>query len=192
MKNLGTTIELDPKGDNITSLAVGLYTSPAEYSTLGHIVLKLTSLVCQSKSRERSARPTKHVTSALSQRKTAHPGRAQEMNEDVNEDDKPLVRPDRTADPEDEDDRPVVQPASREDQVMRESSAKRRVPTPLRRRKGPPIWRDPSATIVQDVSGNSRERAEEVSILGRNPDDEALRSIINKLSDERNLRDLHL
>ena len=42
------------------------------------------------------------------------------------------------------------------------------------------------------MSGNSRERSEEVSMLGRNPDGEALRNITKKLSDERNLRDLHL
>ena len=42
------------------------------------------------------------------------------------------------------------------------------------------------------MSGNSRERSEEVSILGRVPDGEAFRNIINKLSDERNLRDVHL
>ena len=74
----------------------------------------------------------------------------------------------------------------------RESAAERGIPTPLRSRKEPPVWRDPSATLEQDVSGNSRERSEEVSILGRVPDGEALRNIINKLSDERNLRDLHL
>ena len=66
------------------------------------------------------------------------------------------------------------------------------IPTPLRRRKGPPVWRDPSATLEPDVSGNSRERSEKGSILGQNPDDEALRNIFNKLSDARNLRDLHL
>ena len=42
------------------------------------------------------------------------------------------------------------------------------------------------------MSGNSRERSEEISILVRNPDGEALRNIISKLSDERNLRDRHL
>ena len=42
------------------------------------------------------------------------------------------------------------------------------------------------------MSGNSRERSEEVSIIGRNPDGEALRNIVNKMSDERNLRNLHL
>ena len=42
------------------------------------------------------------------------------------------------------------------------------------------------------MSGNPRDRSEEVSILGRNPDGEALRNIINKLSDERNLTNLHL
>ena len=42
------------------------------------------------------------------------------------------------------------------------------------------------------MSGNSRERSEEVAILGKNSDGEVLRNIISKLSDERNLRDLHL
>ena len=77
-------------------------------------------------------------------------------------------------------------------QKKSESAAERGIPTPLRSRTGPPVWRDPSATLEQDVSGNSRERSEEVSILSRVPDGEALRNIINKLSDERNLRDLHL
>ena len=55
-KILGTTIELDPKRDTITCPAFGLYSSPAEYSTLGHIVLELTNLAYQTtaKSRERS------------------------------------------------------------------------------------------------------------------------------------------
>ena len=74
----------------------------------------------------------------------------------------------------------------------RESAVERRTLAQVRRRKGPPVWRDPSATLDQDVSGNSRERSEEVSILGKNPDGEALRKVINKLLDERNLRDLHL
>ena len=42
------------------------------------------------------------------------------------------------------------------------------------------------------MSGDSRERAEDASILGKKAEGEALRNIINKLSDERNLRDLHL
>ena len=44
MKKLGTTAELDPKGDKITCPAFGLYSSPAEHSTMGHIVLDLTNL----------------------------------------------------------------------------------------------------------------------------------------------------
>ena len=59
---------------------------------------------------------------------------------------------------------------------------------PVRRKKGPPIWQDPTATLEQEVSGDSRERAEDASILGRNADSEALRNMINKLSEERNLR----
>ena len=53
-ENLGTTIDLDPKRDKITCPAFGLYSSPAEHSTMGHIVLELTSLAYQptTKSRE--------------------------------------------------------------------------------------------------------------------------------------------
>ena len=77
-----------------------------------------------------------------------------------NEDDEPFVSPDSTAVSEDEDDKFLVQAASRKELVKekRESAAERRTPSPLRRRKGPPVWRDPSATLEQDVSGNSGER----------------------------------
>ena len=57
MKNMGTTIELDPKGENITCPAFGMYSSPAEYHSVGHIVSDLTSLAYQPESRERSAHP---------------------------------------------------------------------------------------------------------------------------------------
>ena len=162
IENFGITFQLDPKGAKITCPAFGLYSFSVEYSTMGHIVLDLTSLASQPKSHERSARPTKHVTFALSQRKSAYPARIQELDED--EDDEPLVRPDRTtvSDDEDEHVKPLVQPASA---LKHESSAIRRVPTPLRRSKGPPVWRDPSATLEQDVSGTSRERSEDVSSL---------------------------
>ena len=42
------------------------------------------------------------------------------------------------------------------------------------------------------IAGNSCERSADVSILGRKAEGEALHNITNKLSDERNLRDLHL
>ena len=61
MKNLGMTIESDPKEDNITCPAFGLYSSPAEYSIMGHIVLDATSLAYQPKLRERPAHPKRHV-----------------------------------------------------------------------------------------------------------------------------------
>ena len=57
IKNLGVTIELDPKGDKITCPSFGLYSSPSESSTIGHIVLDLTSLAYQAKLRERSVHP---------------------------------------------------------------------------------------------------------------------------------------
>ena len=60
------------------------------------------------------------------------------------------------------------------------------------KKKGFPVWRGPSATLEQDVSGNSCVRSEEVFIFGRNSEGEALQNIINKLSDVRNLMDLHL
>ena len=93
-----------------------------------------------------------------------YPVHSPELDED--DDVKPLVRPDRTAVSEDEDDKPLEQPASRKESVeeKRESAAERRVPAQSRRRKGPPVWRDPSTTLEQDVSGNSRERSEEVPI----------------------------
>ena len=47
MKNLGMTLELDPKGDTITCPAFGLYSSPGDYSTMGRIVLDLTTLAYQ-------------------------------------------------------------------------------------------------------------------------------------------------
>ena len=87
MKMLGTTFELDPKGAKITCPGFGLYSSPAEYSTMGHSVLDLTTLAYQPKSRERSARPKRHVTLALSQRKSAYP----------DQDDEHRVCPGRTA-----------------------------------------------------------------------------------------------
>ena len=179
------TSETDPKGDKITCPALVLYSSPDEYSTMGHIVLDLTSLAYQPKSRERSSHTKRRVTFTLSEQKSAYPAHTQELDKD--DADKPLVCPERITVSEDEDDERLVRPSSRQEPVkeMRDSAAERGIPTPLRRRKGPPVWRDPPVTLEPDVSGNSRERSEEVSILVRNP-------IINKLSDERNLRDHHL
>ena len=108
MKNSGMKIELDPKGDKITCPTFGLYPSPAEYSTLGHIiVLDLTSLAYQTKLHERSTHTKRHVTLPLSEQKSAYPAQTREMDED--EDDKPLVRSDRTANSDAEDDKPLVQ-----------------------------------------------------------------------------------
>ena len=134
MKNLGKTIEWDPNGDKNTCPAFGLHFSPAECSTLGLFVLDLTSLAYQPKSCERSTHPKRHV-SALSEQKSAYPAHTRELDED--EDDKPLVRPDRPTVSEDEDDQPLVQNASRKELVeeKRDSTAHRRVPAPVRRRK---------------------------------------------------------
>ena len=67
MNTSGMTADLDPKGDTITCPAFGLYSSPAEYPTMGHIVLDLTNLACQptTKSREQPGHPKRHVTFAM-------------------------------------------------------------------------------------------------------------------------------
>ena len=173
MKHLGMTIELNPNWDKITCLAFGLYSSPAEYSTMWHIVLDLKSVTFQPESHERSTHPQRHVTFALTgKKKPVYPVHSPERDEDG--DDKRLVQPSELV------------------KERRESAAERRTPAHLQKRQGPPVWRDPSATLDQDVSGNLRERSKEVSILGKNPDGEALRKVMNKLLDERNSRDPHL
>ena len=89
------TIELDPKGDKITCPASGLCSSPAEHSTLGHNLLDLTNLAYQptTKSRQQSGHQKRHVTSAMSERRPAYPAHTPDMDEDKDDDDKPLVRP---------------------------------------------------------------------------------------------------
>ena len=137
LKKLGMTIELNPKGDKITCLASGLFSFSVDYSTMGYVVLDLTSLAYQPKSRDRSARPTKNVTFALTQQKAAYPAHLQELGDD--EDDKLLVGSVHTIVSENEDEKPLVQPASRSETVKRECSSIRRFPTPLRRIRGPPV-----------------------------------------------------
>ena len=180
MKNLGMTNELDPKGDKITCQAFGLHSSPVEYSAMGHVVLDLTSLAYHPKSRERSVQPKRHVTFALTEKNPCaqfiHQG---VMKMTINllfvQIALPILKTNMIS--------LLVQPPSRKEPVKekRESAAERRTPAQLLNRKGPPVWRDPLATVEQDVSGNSRERSEELSILGNNPVGEALRTVINRL-----------
>ena len=108
------------------------------------------------------------------------------MHEDGDEDDQPLVRPTSRKEPleegrdqaiDDEDLTPLVPP---------------RPWRPATEEKGPPARQDPTAFVEQQVSRDPRERADETSILGTKAESEALRNIINKLSEKRNLRDLHL
>ena len=149
MKNLGTTIELDPKKDNITCPAFGLYSSPAEHSTMGHIVLDLTNLASRptTKSCEQLGHLKKHVTFAMSERRPAYPAHALDMDEDEDEDDKTRVWPasrkdfaEEKRDPatDDEDLQPLVPP---------------RLPS--------------AATLEHEVPKDSRERAEDTSIFPR-------------------------
>ena len=163
MKNLGMTIELDPKGHKITCPAFGLCSSRAEHSTVADIVLDLTNLAYQptTKSREQSGQLKRHVTFAMSERTPGYPAHASDTNEDDNKDDKPLVRPasrkelaeeKRDRDTDAEDLFPLVPP--------RPPPA-----APVRKRKGPPVWQDPAATLEHEVPKDSRERAEDTSIV---------------------------
>ena len=99
------------------------------------IVLELTGLAYQPKSRERSAHPKRHVTSALSEQKLAYPADTRELDED--EVDKPRVRPDCIAISEKKDDKLLVQPTSRKEPVeeQRESAAARRISCTVTKKK---------------------------------------------------------
>ena len=72
-------------------------------------MLNLTSLAYQPNSRELPVRPKKHVTFALSEQQSTYTTHTRELDED--EDDQPLVCPDRIVASEDEDDEPLVQPS---------------------------------------------------------------------------------
>ena len=162
--SVGMTTELDPNGDKITCPAFGLYSSPAEYSTMGRIVLDMTSLAYQptTMSRERCGHPRRHVNFAMSERKTAYPAHAQDMYED--EDERPIAQRDHTVVSDDGDGQPLVQSAPKKEPAkeMRDPATDDgdlaplvppRPPSavPVRRRKRPPVWQDPIATLEHEA-----------------------------------------
>ena len=107
------------------------------------------------------------------------------------EDDRPLFRPTPGKEPleegcdqaiDDEDLAPLVLP-----RPSRPPQAAQR-----QKRRGPPVWQDPTPFLEQEVSRDLRERTEETSILDKKAEGEALRNTVNKLSDERHLKDFHL
>ena len=175
MRKLGVTVELNPEGDKITCPAFGLFSSPAEYSTVGHIVLDLTSLTHQptTKSREQSGHPERHVVLAMSQGTPAYPAHALDRREDEYEDDKPLVRPTTRKEPHEE---------GRDQAIADEDFAPLVPPKPSR---------PPQAADRIQLYWNKRCQGTRASDPRRKAEGEALRNIINKLSDERNLKDLH-
>ena len=165
MRSLCMTIELDPVVDKITCPAFDLYSSPMEYSTMGHIVLDLTSLAYQpaTKSSERSGHPKRHVTFTMSEQKPAYPAHTQKVHGD--EDDGPHAQPDHMVVSDDEENQPLVHSASkkkptkeRRHTAIHDGDLPPLVPprpspaVPVRRRKGPPVWQDPTAALEQKVS----------------------------------------
>ena len=128
MKNLGMSIELDPKGYENTCLAYGLHSS--QQNTLLWDILFWTWRVLHIRQNRVRDPLTRRdiVTFALTDKNSVYPVHSPEIEED--DDEKPLVRSDRAADSEDEDDKPLVQPSSRKEPVKekRESAAERRTP----------------------------------------------------------------
>ena len=55
-----------------------------------------------------------------------------------------------------------------------------------------PVWQDPAATLNMRYPRTRASEQEMPQFFGRKAEGEALRNIISKLSEERNLRDLHL
>ena len=194
MKNLGMTIELDPQGDKITCPAFGLFPSPAEYSTMGHIELDLPSLTYQptTKSRERPLSPKEtcnlcHVRAKIQPIQLVHQTcmkmkMKMRMTNHLcsHHQGKNLLRKNVTHLLTTE----TLYPWFLQDYLQMHQCGKE---------KGPSVWQDPTATLEQEVSGDSRERAEDTSMLGKKKaEGEVLHNIISKLSVERNLRDLNL
>ena len=203
MRNLGMTIELDPQGIKITCSTFGLYSSPAEYSTMGHIVLDLTRLTYQptTKSNDRLGNPKRHVTFAISERNRAYPARTQPylkmkvmdlwyspimplslMMKMLN-----LFAPPASGKELSEE---------RRDQTTDDGDLAHLVPprpspiAPLRRRKRATCMA--RIATLEEVTRNSRERTDDVSTLSKKSEGETLQNIINKLSDVHNLNDIHL
>ena len=122
---------------------------------MGHVVLDPTSLAYQPKLRERSGHPRRHVNLCnVRAKKKAYPANTQDLQGD--EDDGPLVHSDHTVISDDEDDHPLVQPVERKEPVKEKSdpAADRRSLAPAQRRKKPPVWQDPTATLEKEMSGN--------------------------------------
>ena len=159
MKNLGMTIELETKGDKITCPAFGLYSSPAEHSTMGHIVLDLTSLAEQptTKSREQLGHPKRQVTFSMSEQnqqirlmlQTCMKMKMKMTNLLY------VQRQERNRSKKD-----VIKPLMTKTLHLWFLRGLRDLLRPHsdRREKGPPIWQEPIAILEQQVSKDSRER----------------------------------
>ena len=139
MRNLGATIELDPQGDKVACPAFGLSSSPAEYSTLGLVLLGLTSLTNQptTKSSDGLVTQRRHVSFAMSERERAIQIQPLECPTTRKE---PLEEG-RDQPNENEDLAPLVLPRpSRPPQVAQRHKKRR-----------PSVWQDPTATLEQEV-----------------------------------------
>ena len=92
----------------------------------------------------------------MSERKPAYPAQALDMHEDEDEDAKPLVRPTTRKEP----------PEDGRDQAIDDEDLAPLVPSRLSRspdeaaqqqkKKGPPVWQDPTTFLEQQVSRDSR------------------------------------
>ena len=159
VKDLGMTVEMDPTGGTITFPAFGLYSSPAEHSTMGHIVLDLTSpayqpsrvsnmvtrgdmlpLPCQSEDQHIQLM---HQTWMKMKMRMINYLCGQHHGRNLQ---KKIVIQIRMGD------------------LVSLVSPRPPPAAPVRKRKGPPAWQDPAATLEHEVPKDSRERAEDTSI----------------------------
>ena len=155
MKNLGTTIELDQKGDKIKCPTFGLRSTPVEHSTVGRIVLYFANLAYQPTTKSRE------VTFAISERRPQlmHQTRMKMKMRMANHlcgqhSKKKLLKKSVTW---------VLMTKTSHLWFLQDRHQLHQ----CGKERGPPVWQDPAATLEHEASKDSRERAEETSIFGQ-------------------------
>ena len=111
------------------------------------------------------------------------------MHEDEDEADRPLVRPASRKEPAEE----RRDPATDDEDLLPLIPPRRHSAAPVRKRKGRPVWQDPTAIYWNKRCQGTRASDHRIPrFLGKKAEGEALRNIISKLPEERNLRDFYL
>ena len=184
------------------------FSSPAECPTMGHIVLDLTSLAYQptTKASDRPGNQRRHVSFSISERKRAYPAHTRPHMEKITnflcivtmpfiseeEDTQPHVRPTTRKEPLEEG---RDQATDDEDLAPLVPSRPSRPPQAAQRQKKTGTTSMAGIQLLYWNKGCQGTRASEQRIpqfWTKKSESEALRNMFNKLSDERNLKDLSL